>query len=112
MNNYRLQRVQMQNKQIRRRNRSRGVIVAVTGMILPVLLAFAALALDGGVIYHAKRHMQAAADAGALGGAKEIWRQNSSLVISGARNDVALNGFTDANATIVVNNPPSSGPRT
>ncbi len=102
----------MHNRGFRRGYRCRGQIVALTGLVLPVLLGVMGLALDGGLIYHVKRRIQTAADAGALGGAREIWRQNSSLVTSGAKNDTALNGFTDANATIIVNNPPASGPHT
>ncbi len=102
----------MHNIQLRRGYRYRGQMVALTAVVFPVLLGFMGLALDAGLIYHVKRRMQAAADAGALGGAREIWRQNSSRVTSGAKNDTALNGFSDANATITVNNPPSSGPHT
>jgi Flp pilus assembly protein TadG len=80
--------------------------------MFPVLLGFMGLSLDIGYIYHVKRRMQTAADAGALGGSKELWRGNTTLVTGEAKNDSSLNGFTDgANGiTVTVNNPPASGP--
>jgi hypothetical protein len=89
----------------------RGQIVMFVGLLFPVLLGFMGLALDVGFMYHVKRRMQTAADAGAIGGAQEIWRANTTLVTSAAANDVALNGYNDKNATVTVNYPPASGPR-
>jgi Flp pilus assembly protein TadG len=91
--------------------RRRGQILTMTALLIPALLGVTGLSLDIGYIYHIKRRMQTAADAGALGGAHELWRQNSSLVVSAAKNDAGLNGFTDKNATITVNNPPATGAR-
>ena len=55
-----------------RSDRCRGQVVMLTVLVFPVLLGFTGLALDAGYIYHVKRRMQTAADAGALGGAKEL----------------------------------------
>ncbi|HYM13465.1 MAG TPA: pilus assembly protein TadG-related protein, partial [Bryobacterales bacterium] len=87
-------------------------MLTITGLLFPILLGFMGLSLDIGYIYHVKRRMQTAADAGALGGAKELWRSNNTLVTSGAKNDASLNGFTDGTnaVTVTVNNPPASGP--
>jgi hypothetical protein len=77
------------------------------------LVALAGLVLDGGMVYQVKRREQSAADAAALGGAQELWRGNTSLVVAAARTDSAANGFThEVNNTLVeVNNPPLNGPR-
>jgi uncharacterized membrane protein len=49
-----------------------GQALAQVAILMVVLLAFAALAIDGGRIYLERRRMQNAADAGALAGAREI----------------------------------------
>ena len=84
------------------------VILAV--LLFPALLAVLGLVLDGGMLYQVKRRMQAAADAAALAGTWELWRGNSSLAASAARDDARLNGFNHGvNASVTVNNPPTSG---
>ena len=60
-------------------NRS-GSITVLVAMVFPVLLVFLGLALDFGHVYHFKRRMQAATDAGAMAGAVELYRRNASLV--------------------------------
>ncbi len=109
----------MQGQSIRRQHKGssigdhartrRGQMVIFLGLLFPVLLGFMGLTLDVGFLYHVKRRIQTAADAGAIGGAQEIWRANTTLVTSAAKNDVALNGYNDQNATVTVNNPPASG---
>jgi hypothetical protein len=56
--------------------------------------------------------MQAAADGGAFGAAREILRGNDALVVSAGRDDAKLNGFDNdaADITVTVNRPPSTGP--
>jgi hypothetical protein len=85
----------------------------VTTILISGLVALTGLVLDGGMIYNVKRRMQTAADAAAMGGAHELFRRNTSLIVSAARGDSSLNGFThDVNSTTVtVNNPPLNGPR-
>ena len=61
-----------------------GVIVVVVAVAFPFLLGFLALALDIGYIYHAKRRIQAAADAGAMAGAVEIYRRHPDYWASAA----------------------------
>ncbi len=96
----------------RLRNGRRGVILVITAMIFPVMLAFLGLALDVGVIFDLKRRQQAAADAGAMGAAHELFRGNSDLVTDAARNDAAINGFAhyglsggNPDVTVTVNYP-------
>lgn len=50
----------------------RGQVLVLTALALFALVAFVALAVDVGNVYRERRHMQNAADAGALAGAREI----------------------------------------
>jgi hypothetical protein len=87
-----------------------GQTLVLAVIVFPALLAVLGLALDGGLLLQAKRRMQAAADAAALAGTWEVYRGNSGLVETAARDDARLNGFNhDVNATVTVNNPPLSG---
>jgi Flp pilus assembly protein TadG len=75
------------------------------------MLGMAALSVDVGVMFNAKRSLQTAADAGAIAGAAEF---NYSDVTVAAKAATAQNGMTDGSGgvTITVNNPPSSGGNT
>jgi len=53
-------------------DRQRGQILVQVAIMVGVLLAFVALAVDGGQVYGGRRRMQNAADAGALAGARKI----------------------------------------
>jgi hypothetical protein len=90
-------------------NRQRGHVVTIAAILFPGLLAMMGLALDGGYVYHVKRRMQTAADAGALGGAHELWRGNTTLAEAAAETDAEFNGFPASEVT--VNIPPLSGSR-
>ena len=93
--------------------RERGIIIVITALVFPFLLAFMGLALDAGLILDTKRRQQKAADAGALGAAQELFRSNPTLVTKAARNDAAINGFPhkdlptigDPDVTVTVNYP-------
>jgi hypothetical protein len=52
--------------------KQRGQVLVQVAMLMVVFLAFLALAIDMGHIFNERRHMQNAADAGALAGAWEI----------------------------------------
>ena len=87
----------------------RGVALIMTAVMFAVLLGFMGLVLDGGRLYYEKRSMQIAADAGAMGGAHELWRRHSDYgtqVRPAVVNDTGLNGYTTGNSTITVNTPP------
>lgn len=95
----------------------RGSMLVLAAVVLPVLLAFAALALDAGYFFDTKQRMGAAADAAALAGAFEVKRKPSitaDSVASYARDDAARNGFTHGvgGVTVTVSRPPVSGPFT
>ncbi len=89
-----------------------GAALLYVALVLPVLFGFMALAIDLGAAYHHKRRMQTAADAAALSGAFEKFRNNSAQIVPSALAEAARNGFTDANGgvAITVSNPPSKGP--
>ena len=54
-------------------DRQRGQAIVLLAFLMVALLAFAALAVDGGNTYVERRRAQNAADAGALAGARELW---------------------------------------
>jgi hypothetical protein len=56
----------------------RGQAIIVLAFMMIALLAFAALAIDGGNAYVERRRAQNAADAAALAGARQIWLQQSN----------------------------------
>jgi len=99
-----------------RRNfrRETGSILLLGTLTVFVVTAFAGLALDAGYMYFHKRRMQTAADAGAYGAALELLRGNTGTTTAAARNDTALNGFTNGSngVTVTVNSPPASGSKT
>ena len=87
---------------------SRAVIIVITALLFPVLLAFLALAVDIGKIYDLKRRTQNAANAGALGGAFEVYRIHAATDVDQAGHEDAIkNGFdnSDSNVTVTINYP-------
>src|SRR5882724_5342284 len=102
----------MQNRNQRRnaQNLERGSILVLGALTILVITAFMGLSLDASYMYFHKRTMQTAADAGAYAGALEKMR-NTGNISAAAKNDTALNGFTDGtdNVAVTVNNPPQSG---
>jgi len=86
--------------------------MVIFALSVTALLAVSGLILDGGMIYFEKRRMQAAVDAGAYGGSHELRRNNRDLATQirpAVVYDTGMNGYTDANSTITVNVPPTSG---
>ena len=85
----------------------------MAALMSTVLFGFLALALDSGWLYHQRRRMQTAADAGAIHGAQRIRRgdKTPSRVESDALQGTADNGFTQGADGIVVTveYPPASG---
>jgi hypothetical protein len=58
----------------------RGIAVVFSALLLVVLLIFAALAVDLGGVYSARRNDQNAADVSALGGAQSLTDTNANLI--------------------------------
>ncbi len=98
-----------------------GQALIFTAAALVVLMGFAGLAIDMGVMRHDKRLQQTAADAAAIAGASNL---AFGGVTSGAQDAASRVGYTDngggqvSNCTgaavgticVEVNNPPKSGP--
>ena len=64
--------------------------------MLGILFGFLALAFDLGWLYHQRRYMQAAADAGSLYGGQAIRRGDTSTEIeTAAKFGSTENGFTE-----------------
>jgi hypothetical protein len=89
-------------------------MLVLAAIVLPILLSFAALALDAGYLFDYKQRMGAAADAAAVAGAFEL-KRNSGISQSSletyARDDAARNGFTHntGGVTVTVSHPPVTG---
>lgn len=96
-----------------------GNVAVIVAISLTVLLGFAALALDGGLIQHYRRSTQAAADAAALAAASDLFLNyptNNGADVGGsgatkAKAAAAANGFNNDGSTnvVTVNIPPTSG---
>ena len=105
-------------------SRRRAVVAVKAAILMPVLLAVVALAVDAGILYDRERHAQATAEAAALAAAGDLFRTYSNTVptddgkdLGGTARDHALavakeNGYPNDGATadVVVNIPPQSGP--
>jgi Putative Flp pilus-assembly TadE/G-like len=93
-----------------RRKSRRGAIVVMVAVSIAVVLAFVAIAVDGGWLLELRRKSQATADAAALAAAETLFReytQNYGLDVSGNAADAALsiaaaNGFNNDGTTSVV----------
>ena len=99
-------------KRVKRRNES-GQTLIMFALGLAVLLGMAALTIDVGLAYVARRDMQNAADAAALAGADVILEGQSLALAASAARDLALqNGYDNAAAdvTVTISIPPTSGP--
>ena len=100
----------------------RGNVAIMIAICLAMLVGFAAIAIDGGLIQHNRRWTQAASDAAALAAANELYRnypvQNgldpNGTAAARARAVAASNGFDDDGVInkITVNIPPTSGVHT
>jgi hypothetical protein len=89
----------------------RGFVLVTMILSMAILLAFLGLAINVGCEQYMKVRMQAAADAAALGGARELAASGSANLVSAAQGDASTNGFTNGqnSVTVTVNNPPTSG---
>ena len=100
--------------------RRTGTVIVVVAVCLIGILAFVALALDGGMLLDKRRQAQCASDAAALAAANDMyanWRANKGSDPNGTARAAALaaaaaNGYADGanGCTVTVNIPPQSGP--
>lgn len=96
-----------------RNQKRKGIIIITFALGSFMLCGFAGLALDVTYLQMWKRRAQTAADAAAQAAAIELKRTRSSQsAITAARADAAANGFVhNVDATVSVQNPPTSGQR-
>jgi hypothetical protein len=85
-----------------------GQTVILAAFCMALLLGFLAMAVDVGLLFHAKRTTQTAADSAAVAGAEEI---HYGDVTSAAQEDAGRNGVVNGagGAVVQVNEPPQSG---
>src|SRR5437868_15548737 len=93
-----------------RRQSRRGAIVVLIAFCLTLILAFVAIAIDGGGLLEVRRQAQATADAAALAAANDLFQnypKNKGLDAGGnavtkATAIAAANGFTNDGTKSVV----------
>ncbi len=85
----------------------RGAMLVFVAIAMVVLFSVLALTLNAGAASRQRRHAQTAADAGAIGGASEIFRAKYDSVTSASFAEAVRNGFPADDVT--VNYPPASG---
>ena len=88
-----------------------GQALILVALCLTCILGFVGFATDVGVLLHAKRNLQIAADAAALAGANEI-TIDSTQIVAAAKAASSTNGVTDGvnGAVVTVTNGPLYGP--
>jgi hypothetical protein len=108
--------VTLRQSRCARAGNRRGAILVLAGVSTVLLISILALALDVGALQQQKRMAQTAADAGALAGAIEIWRNRVDSVEESAASETKRNGFEHlVNGNIVTvtypaTNAPYAGP--
>ena len=87
-----------------------GQVLVLTTLSMLLLLGFAGLAVDVGMLFHAKRNMQIAADAAAVAGALDYkYDASTSSATAAAESAAEGNGITDL-SNLTVHIPPADGP--
>ncbi len=92
-----------------------GNVLVLAAMCIPLLIGFAGMALDVGLLYRVRQNVQIAANAGAVAGALDyIHSANGTSAQNAGAAAATLNGFTSGTngATVTINTPPTSGPLT
>ena len=90
----------------------KGQVLVMTVFCMAVLLGMLGLAVDVGVLFHARRQMQSVADAAAMAGATEMFYNGSTGVDAKAKAAAKANGVDSAisgNTVIVTTSPTLSG---
>jgi Flp pilus assembly protein TadG len=92
------------------RRRRRGIVLVLVAVCLAVILAFVAIAIDGGNLLEQRRQAQATADAAALAAAEDLFRKYPSnkgydsggTAAAAAKSIAAVNGFNNDGVSSVV----------
>jgi len=90
-----------------------GSILAIVAICLPILMGFAGLAMDVGILFRARRNLQVVADSAAVAAALDyLYNNSASSAQSAALAAAAANGIVPATGgpQITVNTPPATGP--
>jgi Flp pilus assembly protein TadG len=98
---------------VKRLRNTEGQVLAISALSFSILLGFAALAVDTGVLYRAKREMQTAADAAAVAGALDyLYKADATSAKTVGQTAASADGFTDGASGIKVDvwTPPVDGP--
>ena len=78
---------------------------------MAVLMGFLALAVDVGLLFHARRNVQLAADSAAVAAALDYkYNSNVTSARSAGQAAAAANGISNVTANVSVNVPPTNGP--
>ena len=84
-----------------RKHQQIGQVIPLVVLMMFAIIAMVALIIDGGSLMSNRRTAQAAADSGALAGAKEICKGNAAEAINTANNYVTKNSAVPSNATVL-----------
>ena len=85
-----------------------GNVLVLTAMCLTILMGFVAMAIDVGMLFHARLQMQIAADAAVAAAALDYKYGESTRAQSDATAAATQNGML-ATGTATINDPPKSG---
>lgn len=98
-------------KRIQIRKEERGQVLVLIALALVALVAFAALAVDGGMFFLTRRKTQSAADSAALSAGYAMCQGQNP--IAAAVTIAGTNGYTDNgdDIQVAVNHPPLTGPK-
>lgn len=93
----------------------RGTVLVKLAILLPVLMGFMGLTIDGGMMLSSRRQAQNAADAAALAAAQDLMKGHSHSTAMGSANRYIqqVNGLPNATSLVegtTFNIPPTSGP--
>jgi uncharacterized membrane protein len=92
------------------RSKQSGAVLLIVALGITVLLLFAGLALESGMLQLNTLRLQTATDAAAIAAARELARGNLQAMEAAARNDSALNGYPlSPSNRIALYHPPRSG---
>ena len=87
-----------------------GQVLVLTALSMTLMLGFVGLAVDVGMLFHARRNMQIAADAAALAGALDYkYNASPTSAVAAAQNAALANGITNL-GDLTVSVPPADGP--
>jgi hypothetical protein len=97
-------------KPIRERNSQSGQALVLVVLLLVAMIGMVGLAVDGGILYSARRSAQSAADNAAMAGAYALCTEVD--VASASQSAATANEFDndDPEIDVVVNYPPADGP--